>query len=98
MEYEKLRLDILQKLVDERGISCKNKKEDIIAHLKMDDEGKYILEISYEKVQGGYYVGIDIKDQKRHIEMGKLVEKGDARKLNRYESGRIMYFSKQKLI
>ena len=46
----------------------------------------------------GYNVGIDIKDTKRHIEIGKLIEKGDARRLNRYENNRIMYWSSQKLI
>ena len=98
VEYEKLRLDVLIKLIDERGISCKAKKDELIKYLIMDDEGKYIHDISYEKSEGGYNVGIDIKDTKRHIEIGKLIEKGDARRLNRYENNRIMYWSSQKLI
>ena len=98
MEYDKLRLDVLLKLIDERGISCKPKKEDIINHLKMDDEGKYIHDITYERTQGGYFVGIDTKDAQHHTQMGKFIEKGEARRLNRYENNRIMYFSAQKLM
>jgi hypothetical protein len=98
MEYEKLRLDVLQKLIDERGITCKNKKEEIIKYLKMDDEGKYMYDITYERTQGGYFVGIDIKDHQHLIQMSKFIEKGEARRLNRYENNRIMYFSSVKLM
>ena len=98
MDYEKLRLDVLIKLIDERGISCKNKKDEIIKYLKMDDEGKYIRETTYERTTGGFIVGIDIKNQKQLIEMGKLVEKKVARNLSRYSDNRIQFWSSQKLI
>ena len=98
MDYEKLRLDVLIKLIDERGISCKNKKDEIIKYLKMDDEGKYIRETTYEKTTGGFIVGIDIKNQKQLIEMGKLVEKNIAYRMNLYSNDRIHYISKQKLL
>lgn len=98
MDYEKLRLDVLIKLIDERGISCKNKKDEIIKYLKMDDEGKYIRETTYERTTGGFIVGIDIKNQKQLIEMGKLVEKKVARNLMRYADNRIQFWSSQKLI
>jgi hypothetical protein len=98
MEYDKLRLDVLIKLIDERGITCKPKKEEIIKHLKMDDEGKYMYDITYEKTQKGYIVGIDIKDHQHLVQMGKFVERGEARRLNRYENNRIIYFSEQKLM
>ena len=98
MEYDKLRLDVLIKLIDERGISCKPKKEEIIKHLKMDDEGKYIHDITYERTQKGYFVGIDIKDHQHLVQIGKFVERGEARRLNRYENNRIIYFSEQKLM
>ena len=98
MDYEKLRLDVLIKLIDERGISCKNKKDEIIKYLKMDDEGKYIRETTYERTTGGFIVGIDIKNQKQLIEMGKLVEKKVARNLSRYCDNRIQFWSPQKLI
>ena len=49
IEYEKLRLDVLQKLIEERGIECKSNKTEIIKYLIMDDDGKYIRETTYEK-------------------------------------------------
>jgi hypothetical protein len=98
IEYDKLRLDILTKLIDERGITCKNKKDEMVKYLIMDDEGKYIRETTYVKDSGGYIVGIDIKSHQQLIQIGKLVEKGEARRLNRYEDNRIMYWSPQKLI
>ena len=45
INYDILRLDVLIKLIDDRGISCKNKKDEIIKYLKMDDEGKYIKDL-----------------------------------------------------
>ena len=63
MEYENLRLDVLQKLIDERNISCKNKKDEMIKYLKMDDEDKYIRETTYEKYGSQFLVGIDIKNK-----------------------------------
>ena len=98
MEYDKLRLDVLIKLADERGITCKPKKDEIIKYLIMDDEGKYILETTYERNSGGFIVGIDLKNTEQLNQIGKLVEKKEARCLNRYESGRIMFWTPQKLI
>ena len=98
MEYEKLRLDILTKLVDERGISCKNKKDEMIKYLKLDDEGKYIRETTYEKLGGRFLVGIDIKNQSDLVQMGKLVEKKEAYAKGMYASNRIYYISNQKLL
>jgi len=98
IDYEKLRLDILIKLIDERGISCKNKKDVMIEHLKMDDEGKYVRETTYEKWEGRYLVGIDLKNQSHLIQMGKLVEKKEASPKGLYASDRIYYIASQKLI
>ena len=98
MDYEKLRLDILQKLIDERGIVCKNKKDEMIKYLKLDDEGKYIRETTYERNSGGFVVGIDIKNKSHQQQMSKLLEKKEARNLNRYEDHRIIYWSPQKLL
>lgn len=98
MEYENLRLDVLIKLIDERGISCKNKKDEIIKYLKMDDEGKYIRETTYIKDGNGYIVGIDIKNKEHLHQMSKLLEKKEARNLFRYSDDRIQYWSPQKLI
>ena len=98
MEYENLRLDVLTKLIDERGITCKIKKEVIIEHLKMDDEGKYVRETTYEKWQGRLLVGIDLKNGLHLIQMGKLVEKKEASPKGLYASDRIYFISNQKLI
>jgi hypothetical protein len=98
MEYEKLRLDVLIKLIDERGISCKNKKDVMIEYLKMDDEGKYVRETTYEKSGNQFIVGIDIKNSTHLIQMGKLVEKKEAFPKGLYASNRIYYISNQKLI
>jgi hypothetical protein len=98
MEYENLRLDVLTKLIDERGITCKIKKDVIIEYLKMDDEGKYIRETTYEKWEGRYLVGIDLKNQSHLIQMGKLVEKKEASPKGLYASDRVYFVCSQKLI
>ena len=98
MEYENLRLDVLIKLIDERGISCKNKKDEIIKYLKFDDQDKYIRETTYMKDGNGFVVGIDIKNRDHLLQMSKLIEKKEGKNLNRYEDNRIMYWSPQKLI
>jgi hypothetical protein len=98
MEYENLRLDVLIKLIDERGITCKNKKEVIIEHLKMDDEGKYIRETTYEKYEGRLLVGIELKNQPHLVQMGKLVEKKEAFPKGMYASDRVYFISNQKLM
>ena len=64
----------------------------------MDDEGKYIRETTYEKNSGGFVVGIDLKNQKQLIEMGKLVEKKMAKGLGRYQDHRIYYWAEHKLL
>ena len=99
VEYEKLRLDVLKSLIDSRGIDCKNTKEEMIKILKLDDEEKYIRPITYEKQSdGSFMVGIDPRDSKNCIEMGKFVEKGIAHRANLYCNNRIHYISNQKLI
>lgn len=98
INYENLRLDVLTKLIDERGITCKNKKDVMIEHLKMDDDGKYVRETTYEKWQGRFLVGIDLKNTPHLIQMGKLVEKKEAHPKGLYASDRIYFISNQKLI
>jgi len=98
MEYENLRLDVLTKLIDERGITCKIKKEVMIEHLKMDDEGKYLRETTYEKYEGRLLVGIDLKNSPHLIQMGKLVEKKEASYKGLYASDRVYFISNQRLI
>ena len=99
VDYEKLRVDVLKLLIDGRNIECKQTKEEIIKHLKLDDEGKYIRPVTYEKEPDGtFIVGIALNDTKNLIEMGQLVSKGIAKNIHRYSNDRIHYNSKQKLI
>jgi len=99
IEYEKLRLDVLQKLIEERGIECKSNKTEIIKHLIMDDEGKYIRETTYEKYGKDMFLcGIDIKNQKHIMDMSKLIEKKEAKRFDMYSNNRIHYITKQKLM
>lgn len=98
IDYDKLRLDVLIKLIDERGISCKNKKDEMVKYLKLDDEDKYIRETTYERSNGGFIVGIDIKNKNHMIQIGNLILKKEARNLHRYCDNRIQYWCTQKLV
>ena len=101
IEYSKLRLDVLEKMVHSRGIECKNKKDIMVKMLKLYDEGKYeepMLDTKYEKADGGHNVGIDIRNQADLIQIGKFVERKEAKSLNRYSDGRIWYWTKIKLM
>lgn len=104
IDYETLRLDVLERLINLRTIPYKIYKKDkdtksaIIELLKQDDAGKYLWETTYEKSDGGFIVGIDIKNQKQILEITKLIEKKEAYRLNRYCDNRLQYWSSQKLI
>ena len=101
VDYSKLRLDVLEKMIYTRSIECKMKKDEMIKMLKLDDEGKYeppMNNTTYEKCDGGFNVGIDILSHSDLVQIGKLVEKKDAKCLNRYSDNRLWYWSKQKLI
>jgi len=99
IDYDKLRLDVLKGLIDGRDIECKQTKEEMIKHLRMDDADKYIRPITYEKqAENKFMVGIDIKDHIHMVEMGKLVEKGHAQRMGLYCNNRVHYISNQKLI
>lgn len=97
-EYENLRLDVIRRLIDERGIECKDKKTDMIEALKIYDEGKYVRETTYKKDGEGFIVGIDMANRKHLQEIARLVEKKEAKCLNRYCDDRLQYYSKQKLL
>jgi hypothetical protein len=101
VDYSKLRLDVLEKMIYTRGIECKMKKDEMIKILKLDDEGKYVPPMNattYEKSDGGFNVGIDIRNQSDLVQIGKLIEKKEAKSLNRYSDNRLWYWSKGKLI
>lgn len=104
IEYETLRLDVLQKLIELRSLPYKiykkekDTKNNIIEILKLDDDGKYIFDTIYEKSDDGFIVGIDIRNQKHIQEISKLIERKDARRLDRYCDNRKQYWSKFKLL
>ena len=98
IDYNKLRLDVLKNSVESRNIECKQTKEEMVKYLVMDDNDKYIRPIIYTKHADGYMVGIDLRDSNNLIEMGKLVEKNIAYRMNLYSNDRIHYISKQKLL
>jgi hypothetical protein len=101
VDYSKLRLDVLEKMIQSRGIDCKNKRDEMIRILKLDDEGKYEPPMNntvYEKCEGGFNVGIDIRNHSNLVQIGKFVEKKEAKCLNRYSDNRLWYWSKIKLM
>lgn len=101
VDYTKLRLDVLEKMIHTRSIECKMKKDEMIKMLKLDDEGKYvppIKETTYDKSEGGYIIGIDLTNKSHLIQIGNLILKKEARNLQRYASGMLYYWAKQKLI
>jgi hypothetical protein len=101
MEYEKLRMDVLEKLIYQKGIECKMKKDEMIKMLKLYDEGKYVeptKETIYIKDNGGYMVGVDIKNKEHILQISKLIEKKEGKNLNRFAEDRIWYWIPHKLI
>ena len=101
MDYSKLRMDVLEKMIQSRGVDCKMKRDEMIKVLKLDDDGKYEPPMNntiYEKYEGGFNVGIDIRNHSDLVQIGKFVEKKDAKSLNRYSDNRLWYWSKIKLM
>jgi len=98
IEYSKLRLDVLQKLITYREIECKETKNEMIKYLQLYDEGKYIRETTCEKYEKDkFLIGIDTGNQKQLVEIGKLVQSGNAKDTNTYYNCRKYYISNVKL-
>jgi len=92
VDYDKIKTPDLKKEVDYRDIKCKNTREDMIKHLILHDQGKYIYSTVKEKLKNGNFnVGIDPRNSKVVIEMGRLVDKKIAKRLNIYSAYRIWY-------
>lgn len=93
VNYNKLRLDVLEKLVCSRMIECKDNRTDMIRKLKLDDEGKYVRETTVEKHEKDHFlIGIDLARRDLTIQMGKLIERGEA-KISHYSFGKHYYIS-----
>ena len=93
VDYKKLRLDVLESLVCARQIECKDNRTDMIRQLLLDDEGKYFRETIVEKDGDGFLIGIDNFHQDLMVQMGKLIERGEAKR-SHYSYGRHYYISK----
>ena len=93
INYNKLRLDVLEKLVCSRMIECNDNKTDMVRQLHLDDEGKYVRKPIVEKQdKDTYLIGIDSAQHHLMVEMGKLIEKGEAYR-SYYAFGRHYYIS-----
>jgi len=100
-DYSKLRLDVLEKMIYQRGIECKMKKDEMVKMLKLYDDGKYVepmKETIYYKDGLGFNVGVDIKNQNHLQQVSKLLEKKEGKSLNRFSEDRIWYWVPNKLI
>lgn len=100
-DYSKLRTDVLEKMIYQRGIECKMKKDEMVRMLNLYDEGKYVEPVKdtvHEKSEGGFNIGVDITNQKDILQISKLIEKKEAKSIGRYSDGRVWYWSKMKLI
>lgn len=101
VDYSKLRTDVLEKMIHQRGIECKLKKDEMVKMLKLYDEGKYIeplKETIYQKDGVGYIVGVDLRNQNHLLQISKILEKKEGKSLNRFSEERIWYWVPQKLI
>lgn len=97
-EYNKLRLDIIETMVEQRDIKCRKTKSEMIKHLLLDDEGKYIRETLYERYdKDTYSVGIDSRNRNELLKISKMVEKNEVNYMGLYQLHRIYFISKNKI-
>ena len=98
VNYSKLRLDIIEKLINQRGIECGITKTDMIRQLKLYDEGKYFVETTYEKYERTkYLVGIDINHPTLFTEISRLIQKGEVTRMNYSANNRLYFIVNEKL-
>jgi hypothetical protein len=101
VDYSKLRLDVLEKMIYSRSIECKMKKDEMIRMLKLYDEGKYVeplKETLQIKEDSGFVIGIDMRNKDHIMQMSKLIEKKEGKNLHRFSDNRVWYWAPQKLI
>ena len=82
-DYSKLRLDVIESLINHREIECKNNRTDMIRQLLLFDEGKYVRDTTIEKYEGDkFLIGIDSANQDLMVKMGILIQRGEAKKIH----------------
>ncbi len=97
-DYEKLRLDIIENMIEQRDIKCRKSKSEMIKHLLLDDDGKYIRETLYERFdKETYSVGVDTRNHNDLSILCKMVEKNEIRYMGLYQLNRIYFISNNKI-
>lgn len=96
-EYQNLRQDILEDMIIQRDIVCRKTKSEMIKYLLLDDQGKYVRETLYEKIDGDFYIAIDTRNHNHMIAIGKLVEKGEVQESRLYQKNRLYFKSDKKI-
>lgn len=92
LEYNKMKAAELKKLCEQREIQCNLIVKDMIEALKLEEEGKWVFHTEQEKLKrGGYIIKIDYRNREHLIQMGQLVDKKIARKMDIYSMYRIWY-------
>lgn len=97
-EYEKLRIEILESLIEQRGIKCRKSKSDMVKHLILDDNNQYIRDTIYEKLDRDIHlIGVDVNNHDDLTKIGRLLEKNEVKYFGLYQLNRIYFTSKEKI-
>ena len=73
-------------------LDCNDNRTDMVRQLKLDDKGLHVRPTTVEKTDDGFIIGIDLASQDHLNQMGKLLEKGEA-KTSYWSMGRLYYTS-----
>lgn len=97
-EYQNLRQDILEDMIIQRDIVCRKTKSEMIKYLLLDDQGKYVRETLYEKLdKDTYIIGVDMGNREHMMIMSKMVEKNEVQRMGLYQLNRIYFKSNKKI-
>ena len=92
VEYNKMKVQDLKKLCEQRDIQCKLVVKEMVEALKLEEEGKWIFHTEQEKLKkGGYVIKIDYRNKEQLVKMGLLVEKGISRRMEVYSMYRLWF-------
>jgi phosphoribosylformimino-5-aminoimidazole carboxamide ribonucleotide (ProFAR) isomerase len=93
MNYEKMKLSELRNLAEEHEIPTNSTKDEIIKQLKLVEQEKFIKQTTCEKFGKEYLVGVDIKDQRKLVTIGRYVENKEMKRANMFSSDRVYFLS-----
>lgn len=97
-EYKNRKLVDLKLMCEEKNITYKDSKEDIIKSLDLHDLGKYVFPTTQEKDGKKFIIGISLNNTNHLNQISRLIEKGEAESLFRYSNDRVYYLSNQKIL